>query len=831
MPRQRPRTLHLICNAHIDPVWLWEWQEGAAETLSTFRAAADLCEEFDGFVFNHNEVILYRWIEEYEPALFERIRRLVREGRWHIMGGWYLQPDCNMPSGESIVRQVLAGRRYFREKFGVRPTTAINFDPFGHSRGLVQILAKAGYDSYLVCRPGQADCPLPSHLIRWVGFDGSEVMALRSPMGYNSLLGRVQEKFAEYLEKHAGDDPVGHFLWGVGNHGGGPSRVDLHTLARLAAETPGWKLRHSTPEEFFADVRRQGAELPRVEASLNLFAVGCYTSQVRVKQKHRELENELFLTEKMATTAWLQGLMEYPREELAEAERDLLMSEFHDILPGSSVQPVEETSLRLLDHGLEILSRVKARAFFALAAGQKKASEGMIPVLVYNPHPFEVEAVIECEFQLPDQNWDGTFTDVVATRNGRPLPSQVEKEASNINLDWRKRLVFAASLKPGEMNRFDCRLIPGRTHPVPQLREEGGRITFRTDELEVFINTRTGLLDRYRVHGVDQLRPKAFLPLVVQDNSDPWGMLVHSFREVIGRFMPLPAEKSAEFSGVSAKRLAPVRVVEEGAVRTVVEAVMGYNDSFLVLTYKLPARGTEIEVQVRVFWNEKEKMLKLSLPTADRRARYLGQVIYGREELRTSGDECVAQKWVAAVSDAREQAVTVINDGTYGSDFKGGEIRLSLLRSPAYSAHPIFDRPVVPQNRFQPRIDQGERLFTFWLNAGPAGERLAAIDREALAKNEKPVALSFCPSGQGKKPAASARLSDSTVLLTAFRRAEKGEAVTARLFEPTGQARRTTLDVPALGLKARLSFTPFEIKTVRLDRRRGWREVPLDEEG
>jgi alpha-mannosidase len=132
---------HLVCNAHLDPVWLWEWEEGAAAAISTFRTAADLCEEFEGFIFNHNEALLYRWVEEYEPALFKRIQGLVKAGKWHIMGGWYLQPDCNMPSGEAFVRQALLGPCYFQEKFGARPTTAINFDPFGHSRGLVQILA------------------------------------------------------------------------------------------------------------------------------------------------------------------------------------------------------------------------------------------------------------------------------------------------------------------------------------------------------------------------------------------------------------------------------------------------------------------------------------------------------------------------------------------------------------------------------------------------------------------------------------------------------------------------------------------------------------------
>ena len=160
------RKIHLVSNAHLDPVWLWEWQEGAGEALSTFRQAAEFCEKKKGYIFCHNEAVLYEWVEEHEPALFRRIRRLVREGKWHVMGGWYVQPDCNMPSGESFVRQILLGRSYFGKKLGVAPRTAVNLDPFGHTRGLVQILAKSGYTAYLCCRPGNHAVPPAPRRVR-----------------------------------------------------------------------------------------------------------------------------------------------------------------------------------------------------------------------------------------------------------------------------------------------------------------------------------------------------------------------------------------------------------------------------------------------------------------------------------------------------------------------------------------------------------------------------------------------------------------------------------------------------------------------------------------
>ena len=261
IPMKR-KTLFLVCNAHIDPAWLWEWEEGAAEAISTFRTAADLCEEFDGFVFNHNEAILYQWIEEYDPSLFKRIQKLVKEKKWNIIGGWYVQPDCNMPSGESFVRHCLLGKRYFREKFGVDVTTAINFDPFGHTRGLVQILAKSGYDSYLFCRPDPSWITLPADDFIFHGFDGSEILAHRATGYYGSALGKAHEKIQGWIKQHP-DFNFGLVLWGVGNHGGGPSRKDLQKIAVLMNEHKDIDIRHSTPRAYFRKLAQQKESLPR----------------------------------------------------------------------------------------------------------------------------------------------------------------------------------------------------------------------------------------------------------------------------------------------------------------------------------------------------------------------------------------------------------------------------------------------------------------------------------------------------------------------------------------------------------------------------------------
>ncbi len=676
-----------------------------------------------------------------------------------------------------------------------------------------------------VCRPTKEDAHTPGDEFIWEGYDGSQVTVLRPFGWYNSALGHAREKTENFIA-NGPQNPQTLMLWGVGDHGGGPSRQDVADLATLIAERGAVNVVHSTPEAYFAAARAQSACLPVHRADMNPWAVGCYTSMVRVKQGHRRLENELYATEKMATAAWTLGRMTYPQAELAAALYDLATCEFHDILPGSSIQPAEEMALRILDHGLENVARVKARAFFALAQGQPAASEGEIPVMVYNPHPFPVQTIVECEFNLADFNPSDDFTDLQIFAGEAALPTQVEKEVSSLNMDWRKRVAFQATLAPSQMNRFDC-----RPRPTPLQRRFAplqGDFHFKTADLEVVINAQTGLLDVYRVGGVDYLAGNSSNPLVMLDNPDPWGMLVKSYRNLLGAFAPLPPQENQRFSGVVNPALAAVRLIEAGDARSVVEAVLGFNDSRLVLRYKLPSQGSEIEIEARVHWNEKDRMLKLAFPTPDKHAVYLGQVAYGADELPANGNEAVAQKWVAVVSKSQDTALTIINDGIYGSDFCYGEARLSLLRSPGYSTHPIGDRPFLPDDRYSPRIDQGERLYHFWLNAGPLEERLAAVDREALAHNEKPMALSFFPQGSHPSAATSfITLSDAAIQIPALKPAEDGQGLIVRLFNPTAQERSTVVRLPSTTLEVTLN--PFEIRTYRVIDKT-WSQTNLIEE-
>jgi len=811
------RRVHLVCNAHIDPVWLWERDEGIAAALSTFRCAADFCEEFDGFVFNHNEALLYEWTEEYEPALFERIRALVRAGKWHIMGGWYLQPDCNLPSGESFVRQILAGRRYFEEKFGVRPTTAINFDPFGHDRGLVQILTGSGFDSYIICRPLDADLALGGNDVHWIGHDGSSVIVHRSPEWYNSALGKAREKMQKTVAERT-ENPL-MILWGVGDHGGGASRGDLRDLAELRAEfaAKGIELVHSDPESYFSELVAGGKSLPSFSGDLRPWAPGCYTSMSLIKRAHRALEDALYGTEKLLAAAVMNGRLPWPQAELADARKDLMFLQFHDILPGSAIVEVEEWSLGLAARARESLGRLRARSLFALASGQRAAGDDEIPILVLNPHPWPVEATVECEFQMADQNWEDSRHLPELFHDGVSVPCQGEKESSTLNLDWRKRIVFRATLAPNGLTRFVCRLRLEAGNPVPVPRVAKGALVFSSGKAEISIGLSTGLLEGWTEGGVSLLPPGAFSVAAFQDDADPWGISPRDYTRERGRFVLATAAEAAKIAGVAVAELAPVRLVEDGPVRSVVEAIFVLGRATMIRRYAIEHARSGIDISDELVWEEADRMLKLLVPTGfDPGAEYRGQGAFCRSELPANGTEAVAQRWVAARSGDR--AILVFTDFTYGSDYSGGTIRLNLMRTAAYAAHPILDRPLLPADRAVPRMDRGLRRFTFRVESGSA-KLLDSADLRGLERGEKPWAISFFPPGGGKPIQAGCTLESKTgaLVLSALKRAETGDGWIVRLYDPVGTGGYGMLRFPALGFGPfPVACGPWGIKTWKL---------------
>jgi len=785
----------MICNAHIDPIWQWDWPEGVSATLSTFYSAAKLCDEFD-YIFCHNEVTVYKYAEEYAPELFAKIQALVKAGKWHIMGGWYLQPDCNMPSGESFVRQIREGQRYFEEKFGVRPTTAINFDPFGHTVGLVQIVKKCGQDSYMFMRPYPKELDLPSEQFIWCGLDGSRIKAARSKGGYSSPLG----KSADVIRKRAQaqDFPVGAILWGVGNHGGGPSRKDLSDIASKLLPDSHMEYMHSTPERFFAEI----APTDVFDRSLHISMPGCYTSMYRVKKLHAQLEAEIAIAEKIASAAYMMGVLDgYPEEKLQTAVEDLLNAEFHDVLPGSSVQCAEDAGLRFLNHGMLEAERVKIKAYFALSSVQPQAADGEYPVIVFNPHPYELCDNVECEFMLSDQNWrkDVSASITVVDSQGNAVAYQVIKEESNLNLDWRKRIIFEARLKPMQLTRYSVYVD---FKPAQKL-QNAPVFVFDNGRKHVEIDERTGLLCSYKINGVEYMKD-GFGLCSFDDNADPWGMGAHQCIRLGTNEKPftLSAQPDGVFRGMKS-----VQVVENGDICLGVEAFFECDHTRGRILYKIYKNNDDVDIDVTLYMGDINKIVKLKLPIAIQ-GKLIGQTAFGTEELFTDARENVAHRFVAI--DSGSNCVALLNRGVYGSHYENGCLYMSLVRGVTYCAHPIEDRELIPSDRFTKKIDQGENVYSFRLTA----TRRDQLERKTAEFVQKPFALNIFPvpvkTTTGK--ALDVSLGGNIIAMPAVKKAYGGNGIIFRLLNNTPEGVDSYIQVN--GQRLPLNFGRYEVKTV-----------------
>lgn len=773
------KKIHLVCNAHLDPVWLWQRAEGMAEAIATFRIAVDFCEKYDNFVFNHNESVLYEWVMENEPELFERIKGLVKQGKWRIMSGWYLQPDVVMPSGESIIRQIRVGNEFFKKHFGDIPKTAIGFDAFGHSRGLVQILKKCGYDNYAYLRPRDKVCGP----FIWEGFDGSRINTLKLYEWYNTPKGEAVQRIESYV-KDFPERKINCVTWGIGNHGGGPSEKDFLDITDFADRCKDFEFIHSDFDTYFNELDKTNLEV--LDESLNHCMVGCYTSMARVKQEHRNLENKFSLCERMLC----QSKVYYSKEKLLEAEKALLFSEFHDVLPGSAIKKVEDDSLNLLGYGSEIVDRLISKAFFKLCKGQKKANEGEIPVLIYNPHPFEINGDFDVEFQMAEQNDpnNGIYNVYVRNENGEFIPSQLEQEDSAHGMDWRKKVSFHTTLKPMGITRLDCILKCEKDFiSIKPYTEDKDYFVLKNDFIEVKISKKTGLIESFVKDGknmLNSMKIKAY-----KDNADPWGMLVDEYSDVIGEFSLNKA----------------VRVIENGEVRTKMQADFKWNNSFAVVTYIFSKNSKYFDIQVKMLTNDENTMFKMVFDTTfDRNSKALGQTMFGTESLIKEGKEVVFQKWCGLKNGSEN--FNIINAGTYGGSFNGNEIAISLLRTPVYSAHPVdcVGVELAPDNRIYNHIDMGERDFSFRIVANEE-----YTDFEAEIFNVKPYILSFFPSGTGERTENLIVLDNKNIILSAYR--EERNSILIRLFNASAANQHTTIKFD--GENSQIDFKPFEVKT------------------
>ena len=789
------KKLHLICNAHIDPIWQWTWDEGISSAIATFKSAADLSEEFD-YIFCHNEALLYEAIEECAPELFERIKDLVRRGKWKIVGGWYLQPDCNMPAGEIFVRQISVGKEYFKQKFGIEPSVALNFDAFGHSVGLVQILAKNGYKGYIACRPGSGfQFDYPGRFFRWTSPDGSEVIATNN-ISYGTLLGDAASKI--YHEATGGHismlgqdgvetsttmlEDVNYSLWGVGNHGGGPSRKDLRDIENLKIDDT--LIIHSTPEDLFDDGIKISGE---VSSSLVTCMPGCYSSMARIKQAYRRVENLFYSTEKMLAIASMNGI-DFDTKAMKDAEKKLLLATFHDVLPGTCTEHGEREGLCALASAEKTLRDFRSKAFLRMATSQKHAGEKEFPVFVFNYSPYKVTTPVEVEFTLENQNWN---LDVIYNphvyHNGEEIPSQQVKEESTLSLDWRKKVCFTATLEPLSLTRFEIKVTADKRVPAIEAKE-------------CEIGEKLGYKPIFELY---------------EDTADPWAMSAEELKAV-GKnpreLTKMSDEEVKDFCALTSP-IGSERIIEAGDLFTGYEGLYKLDNTNVVAQIRKYKGFDFTDVKIIAEFAEKNKLLRVKIPVP---SEFLGGDLVGDGPYvweKKPSCEVTFQKWVGIEKDGK--VFSIINDGIYSGKYQDGYLYLTLLRGAGYCFHPIPNQPLYPEDRYLPRIDCGRYEFNVRIYQG----NVSQITQMAEEFNQRPYAVNVFPVGNENSNFKGVKL-DGNVTLVNMHKNENGEII-LRLYNPNLTAEEFSVEIDKTKLsgclsRAEVATAIFKDKTLTL---------------
>ena len=801
----RKPVIHLICNAHLDPVWQWRWDEGAAEAIATFGIAARLLREFPTFVFNHNEAILYRWVQEYDPALFSEIQKLVREGRWCISGGWDLQPDVNMPGTESIIRHIAEGRQFFLENFGARPVVAYNFDSFGHSGGLPQILAQAGYAMYVHMRPGQKDLPLPSDLYRWRGVDGSEVGAYRIPFdAYNTFHDKAAERIRGGIDialRLNRDTPV---FWGLGDHGGGATARELEQIQKLMNQEDRVEIIHSSPERYYKAIRDLIPALPLVEGDLQRVFTGCYTSMSRLKRRMQRNLGELVQTEGLRAASWWAEGQDYPADQVRDAWRDHLFNDFHDILPGSSVESGELDALELYGRSSETLRRLR----LGIASGFSKGPHRMleIPVTVLNMNPGACRVPVELEYMIDHvPKFGGEWHARLFEMDGSEIPVQEEAAESLLLKDeWRRKICFNATLPHIGASYYRIEMHKGAKASLPATP----MASYSASESGLIVHLDSG-------NGHDVLSGEALKGLLVEDLGDSWGMEEWSYRNVLGTFEYVPGS---------------LVTLAQGPVRNVTEAAFECGRSRIICRTLAYAEFPFLEFRFRVYWNEERKRLKLSIPTAFGSSDAFCEIPGGAIVRPGDGQEQVHGRWMVlkGIMGNRPTALGIINSGQYGFDLKDGEVRLSVLRSAMYCHERSFDLGGPGHRK---HMDQGVHDFRVVMIAGETADIMKQVTGLADWISAPPYPLAHYPIGDetsGQKEILT--MEPGNLRLVACKRSWDANALIVRIQEAVGEETRGIVRLVYPPVTARLTFRPFEIKTIRFEKNGAWNEGSMIEE-
>ena len=817
-PAAKDFTIYCVGHGHIDMNWMWSWPETVAVTNDTFTTVLRLMEEFPGFVYSQSQASVYAIAERHNPELLDRIRSRVKDGRWEVTASHWVENEKNIVSAESSCRHVLYTRAYMQDLFGLRPEDVpIDWSPdtFGHPHTGPTYLARAGVRYYYHHRPGAHGPDKRHQAFWWQGPDGSRVLARNDmALGYN---GRISPDivWTSLLPFHRETDlRFVMFVYGVGDHGGGPTRRDLRRAVDMASWPIFPTIQLSRAQTFYERLEKEGKKLPVLDCELNFEFTGCYTTQTLIKKGHRYSEKKLQDAEAASVLAAGAAGLPYPREALVEAWRDTLFNHFHDILPGSGVMDTRTYAHGLYQKTMATTSQLETQALRKVAAlvdtrwarsedtlpaprdepesmggGAGRASDngGLSQVeyrggtdhrvlFLFNPVPVDRHEVVETTI------WDPAGEHFTVLRDGTETAAQVLERGAYWGHTFA-RIAFPASLpglgygvwtvresgSPGEAHGLARQT--GLMHPCHYAAYERGPEGLENEHIRVEIDTTTG--------GIRRLEDRKRGALLLGTSGRAPAVL----RYALERSRPMSAWTIEHAGPDEEPRLVELKRAASGPHVATITSAYRIHESDMTVTYEIRDGDPALYVGVAGTWFERggktlgTPSLRLCLPVAIAQPVTTYEIPFGAQDRdMRHGEEVPALRWAAVHGKAgsRTAGLLVANDCKHGHSFSNGELSVTLIRS-------SFDPDPLPE------IGKHEARFALVPFAGKLDTR-AAIDRARRLDHEIRVISTDAHEGKLGPTGQMAAFRGSAVVLSALKLAEDGDGLVLRFYNTGGKA-------------------------------------------
>ena len=772
-------VLHIIGYSHIDAAWLWPWRDGSNLVLTTARSALDRMTETPGFRYCHSSSQHYRWIQGADPQMFEEVRQRIREGRWEVVGGWPVEPDCNIPSTESFVRHSLYGKAYCKKDLGVDVRIGFNPDSFGHAAGLPTILKQSGYGYYVFMRPQESEMDLPL-LFWWEGPDGSRVLTLRILHSYDNQAKQIPIVAKSSFASGFSD---GAFFLGVGDHGGAVTKEQIQEVLQLRNDSSLPELRWSTAREFFQAVESSPAmrNLPVIRGDLQHHSRGCYSACAEEKYNNRRSERALVEAESIALLASLRMPRKYPGADFGSAWWNVLFNQFHDLMAGTALYSDYQDARDGLGYACQTAQSLKIEALEALAKQVDTSQAPAGVIFAFNPLSWPRKALLEFHH---DASRDPI--NHLKAKDGTIIPLQA-RPSDSMTLFYPRVSAWI------DLPAFGYKVFTQESGEIPNPGPKWQNSSAK-------VNGHGFGLSSFKAPDGTELLSSPLGLVVIFDPSDTWAHGVDKFRDTIGR----PTFVSS-------------KVVEDGPVFRITRQFLRWQQSHIAVDIATFKALNVVRLHFVIHWNQHEQILKLEIPAALKAPKVFAMVPGAILERTTNGNEEPYQDWVALEGQVAGSTYTLglMNNGTYSYDCLNSLLRTILIRSAPYARH---NPSPIPPDTIEAWQDQGRQERTFWL-AAKSGQ-CTDQDFDRLANDmQTPAEYVLDSRHEGTRDSEGSffEITPDTVSVLCMKQAEDGSgAVIVRIQERSGKSLIAHLQSSLLGLKSDISLRPWELKTLRI---------------